>query len=473
VVWDTYRNRFVHSSNTYHVQWVTLSSLIPLPETCIGKITLLQTLPALSEQTLFFYLFTPVALLILAAFSWSWALRYQVRKKTAELQEELVTRVRTEQELRTARNYLNNIIDTIAEPVFVKDRQHRWVILNDAVCRMIGHPREELLGKTDYDIFPPSEAEVFHQRDEIVFKTGTADTNEEFLTDASGNTHTILTKKTLYTDSQGNPYIVGIILDITERKRFDEETKRFHEDLEKRVQERTQELEVSNRELESFTYTVSHDLRAPLRAIDGFSSIVLSEAESSLTKENVHMLLQVRKNTQQMAMLIDDLLNYSRVGKLVLNRQWIYPATIVVDVLKELESEKKDRDVRINVDYLPPLYADAGMLHQVYYNLLSNALKFSRLRPYTEIEIGANVKDGTWVYFVRDNGIGFDMQYQDQLFGVFHRLHHLAEYEGTGVGLAIVHRIIQRHNGSIWANSEEGKGATFYFTMDMGDQHAS
>jgi PAS domain S-box-containing protein len=439
-----------------------------------GELVLLfDILPLFPEQGLFLYLFTPIALLILAAFSWSWALRYQVRKKTAELQQELEMRIRTEQELRTARNYLTNIIDTIAEPVFVKDRQHRWVILNDAICRMIGHSREELLGKTDFDVFPSSEAEIFHQRDEIVFETGKVDTNEELLTDALGNTHTLLTKKTLYTDSSGNPYIVGIISDITERKRFDEEMKKFNEELEQRVQSRTRELEISNQELESFTYSVSHDLRAPLRAIDGYSNILLSEAETSLADTEVHMLHQVRRNTQQMARLIDDLLDFSRVGKQIPKRQWVSPVTVISGVLEELREEQKDRDVQIQIGELPSLFVDPGMLHQVYYNLLSNALKFSRSRPHTRIEIGVQVRDGKNVYFVRDNGIGFDMEYRDQLFGVFQRLHHLVEYEGTGVGLAIVHRIIQRHHGEIWAESEEGKGAIFYFTLDTEMNRAS
>jgi PAS domain S-box-containing protein len=427
--------------------------------------------PSPDQVNLFFYLFTPVALLVLAALSWNWAMRIQVQRKTGELQAELDARRRTELELLKARNHLTNVIDSIPEPVFVKDRDHRWVILNDAVCRFIGHPREELIGKSDFDFFPGQEARVFHARDEVVFTTGNEDINEEFLTDASGRTHTVLTKKTLYTDSLGNPYIVGIISDITERKKFDNQMKRFSEELEQRVQDRTRQLETSNRELEAFTYTVSHDLRAPLRAIDGFSNILLTE--KAVPEPDRRTLEQIRKNTQQMARLMDDLLNFSRVGRQELHREWIDPATVVTGVIGELQEERRGRDVQISVHPLPPLSADRTMLHQVYFNLLANACKFTRAREHASIEVGAFPEEDRDVYYVRDNGIGFDMQYGDQLFGVFHRLHNSSAYEGTGVGLAIVQRIVQRHGGTIWADAAEGKGATFYFTFGREPAHGA
>lgn len=423
--------------------------------------------PAMSSEqlSLFLYLFTPIALFILAVFSWFWALKFQVRIKTAELHDELDLRKRTELELRTARDHLTHIIDSIADPVFVKDRQHNWIILNDAVCRLIGHSREELLGKTDYDFFPAREADVFHARDEAVFETGREDINEEFLTDATGYTHTLLTKKTLYTDSAGNQYIVGIISDITERKKYEDEILRLSEELEQRVLDRTRELEASNRELESFTYSVSHDLRAPLRAIDGFSSILLSEKTAMLSEPSRQLLVQIRKNTQHMAELIDDLLNFSRAGRQVLNLQWINPSAIIDSVVDQLHDEQVQRSIAIKRGELPLCYADATLMHQVFYNLLSNALKFSRSRDQAVIEIGSFIVDGTNGYFIRDNGIGFDMKFHDKIFGVFQRLHLTSEFEGTGVGLAIVQRIIHRHGGRVWAEGEEGKGATFYFTL--------
>lgn len=417
---------------------------------------------------LLLYLFTPFALIFLTAFSWSWALRHQVAKKTAELQEELSERKRTEVELRKAKNYLNNIIDSIAEPVFVKDRQHHWVILNDAICRIIGHTREELLGKTDYEFFPANEANVFNERDEEVFRTGKENINEEYLTDASGKRHTIITKKTLYTDSTGEAYIVGVINDITGQKQFEEDLKHFNEELELRVRDRTLALEQSNRELESFSYTVSHDLRAPLRAIDGYSSILINEAGDNLGVSERRLLEQIRKNSRQMAALIDDLTNFARMARQELNRQFVHPAEVVEDVLEELRDERLGRDIEFRMGELPSCYADPALLHRVYYNLLSNALKFSRSRSRTVIGIGTLQKDGKTVYFVQDNGIGFDMKYVDKIFKVFERLHDSSRYEGTGVGLAIVQRIVARHGGSVWAESEADKGATFYFTLGEG-----
>jgi PAS domain S-box-containing protein len=432
----------------------------------------LNSLPQMGDSAplppLFLYLFTPFALVILTAFSWSWALRRQVAKKTVELQEELSERRRTEEELRKSKNYLNSIIDSIAEPVFVKDRQHRWVILNDSVCRMIGHTREELLGKTDYEFFPSSEADVFHEKDEEVFRTGNENINEEYLTDASGNRHIILTKKTLYTDTSGDAYIIGVISDITRQKQFEDNLKHFNEELEQRVRDRTLALEQSNRELESFSYTVSHDLRAPLRAIDGYSSILIDEAGNNLRESERRLLEQIRKNSRQMATLIDDLTNFARMARQEVNRRTVSPADVVKDVLEELRDERTGRDIEINTGDLPVCFADPVLLHRVYYNLMSNALKFSRSRSKTIIEIGSLQKNDETVYFVKDNGIGFDMKYIDKIFKVFERLCDPSRYEGTGVGLAIVQRIITRHGGTVWAEAERDKGATFYFTLGKG-----
>lgn len=416
-------------------------------------------------STLFFSLFTPVALLLLAVFSWSWALRYQVEKKTRELQKELEDRRRAEEALTIARNHLDKIIDSIADPVFVKDRNSRWVILNEAFCRFLGHSREDLIGKTDYDFFPRSEAEVFRERDAWVFSTGKEDINEEPFTDASGQQHMILTKKTLYTDPAGNDYIVGVISDVTARKRFEEEIRRFNEELELRVSERTNELEHATREMESFTYSVSHDLRAPLRAIDGFSSILLMESGKKLTADEQRLITLVRQNILQMSLLIDGLLNLSRTGRVSLHRERVEPALIVAEVFGEMKEDLKGKDVTFLIGDLPACTADRSLIRQVFANLISNALKFSHTTEKPQIEVGARVRNEGTVYYVRDNGIGFDMKYYGKLFGVFQRLHNDPRIEGTGVGLAIVQRIIQKHGGKIWAESELGKGATFYFTL--------
>jgi PAS domain S-box-containing protein len=417
------------------------------------------------NSSLYLYLFTPFALIMLTAFSWSWALRYQVAKKAADLEKELKVRRQAESDLIKARNHLNNVIDTIADPVFVKDRDHRYVILNDACCRIMGHSREELIGKKDGEIFAEDEARLFHERDEQVFSTGQEAINEEHLTTGGGTATIILTKKSLYTDIAGEQYIVGVISDITEQKNLEESLKRFNEQLEDRVRERTNALENANRELESFTYTVSHDLRAPLRAIDGYSTLLLTESIPRITEPDARLLIQIRKNSRHMAQLIDDLLNFSHIGRKELNKIDIDLTPLIQAVLDDLKDERKGRDVRITLGPLPYCHADPLLLPQVYFNILSNALKFTRSKDPVLIDIGAFEQEGKTVYYVRDNGIGFDMKYKEKIFSPFQRLHSIGEFEGTGVGLAIVHRIITRHGGSVWAESEERKGTTFYFTL--------
>jgi signal transduction histidine kinase len=241
--------------------------------------------------------------------------------------------------------------------------------------------------------------------------------------------------------------------------------------LEQRVQERTSQLEVANKELESFSYSVSHDLRAPLRAIDGFSRILNEDYAAQLPQEAQRYLDLIRSNAKQMGRLVDDLLNFSRLGRQALQKQSVRPADLARQVLDELQSEQQGRKVNISIGELPVIQADPSLLKQVYVNLLSNALKYTRVRDEAEIEVGAtnaNGNGGDTVYYVRDNGAGFDMQYANKLFGVFQRLHRAEEFEGTGVGLAIVQRIVQRHGGRVWAEAEVNQGATFSFTLHGG-----
>jgi signal transduction histidine kinase len=241
--------------------------------------------------------------------------------------------------------------------------------------------------------------------------------------------------------------------------------------LEHRVQERTSQLEVANKELESFSYSVSHDLRAPLRAIDGFSRILNEDYAENLPQEAHRYLDLIRSNAKQMGRLVDDLLNFSRLGRQAMQKQSVHPADLARQVLDELQSEQQGRKLNISIGELPVIQADPSLLKQVYVNLLSNSLKYTRVRDEAEIEVGAinaNGNGGDTVYYVRDNGAGFDMQYANKLFGVFQRLHRAEDFEGTGVGLAIVQRIVQRHGGRVWAEAEVNKGATFSFTLHGG-----
>jgi light-regulated signal transduction histidine kinase (bacteriophytochrome) len=239
-------------------------------------------------------------------------------------------------------------------------------------------------------------------------------------------------------------------------------------ELQREVAERTQAeaaLEATNQELEAFAYSVSHDLRAPLRAIDGFSGILIDEHARQLAPEAQRYLGLVRENVRRMSQLVDDLLAFSRLGWQELHKQSVSPAELVDRVLQDLRLEQGERSVEVVVGDLPPCQADPALLRQVYANLLSNAFKFTRGRDRARIDVGSEQEGDQCVYFVRDNGEGFDMRYANRLFGVFQRLHGEQEYEGTGVGLAIVQRIVHRHGGRVWAEAEMSRGATFYFVL--------
>lgn len=224
-------------------------------------------------------------------------------------------------------------------------------------------------------------------------------------------------------------------------------------------------LAAANQELESFSYSVSHDLRAPLRAIDGFSRILLEEYDPDLPPEAQRYLGLVRQNATQMGQLIDDLLQFSRLSRKSFNQQEVRPGELVRDVLADLKPELEQRQVELITGDLPSCRADPALLRQVFANLLANALKFTRQRPVAVIEIGSLEQNGECTYFVKDNGVGFDMRYADRLFGIFQRLHRAEDYAGTGVGLATVQRVIHRHDGRIWAEAAVDQGATFYFTV--------
>ncbi len=257
--------------------------------------------------------------------------------------------------------------------------------------------------------------------------------------------------------------IRGTLADITRLKRIEAEIRELNSELEQRVADRTRQLTEVNRNLESFTYSVSHDLRAPLRAISGYSSILLQDLQEIPDADKKYLEL-IRQNAHEMGRLIDDLLDFSRFGQQPLHKQPVDLLAMVKELLQEIRNDPGNRNVEVIIGSLPPCQADPVLIKQVFANLLSNALKFTRTREQPVVEIGSLEKDGRLTYFVRDNGVGFDMRYADKIFGVFQRLHHAEEYEGTGVGLAIVYRIIEKHGGRIWVESEPGKGTTFYIS---------
>ena len=267
-------------------------------------------------------------------------------------------------------------------------------------------------------------------------------------------------------DEAGKPlHSIGTVHDITERVLAENEIRELNRDLERRVIARTAQLEDANTELEAFAYSVSHDLRTPLRAIDGFSRILLEDYENTLDAEGKRLLNVVRDNTVKMAQLIDDILQFSRTGRQEMVMADIDMEQLAREVVGELTPAAEGRDLRIEIQPMPKVRGDRNLLHQVLSNLIANAIKFTHKREAAVIGVAGRREGNEHIYSVKDNGAGFDMQYVDKLFGVFQRLHTVEEFEGTGIGLAIVKRIVTRHGGRVWAESVLNEGATFHFAL--------
>jgi len=251
----------------------------------------------------------------------------------------------------------------------------------------------------------------------------------------------------------------------TELKKAEDDIRKFNEELEQKVIDRTAQLEAVNKELESFSYSVSHDLRAPIRAINGYAKILEEDYTAKFDLDGINALHSITHNSKKMGQLIDDLLAFSKLGRKQVSVSDINMTALVKSISDELLMEDRESRTELKVNVLPPAKGDQSLIKQVWINLISNAIKYSKYKFITHIEIGAYEKDNLVIYYVKDNGAGFDMKYYDKLFGVFQRLHSQEEFEGTGIGLAIVQRIVQRHNGTVWAESKLNEETTFYFSL--------
>lgn len=360
---------------------------------------------------------------------------------------------------------LQMILDAVPALVFYKDRESRFLRVNRELARLVGAPPESFTGKTDAEM-GSTEGERYRQDDLVVMATGEPIRHREERLDTATGTRWLLTDKMPHRDEAGKiTGVVGFAVDITRRREVEEEYRKLNAELEQRVTDRTAQLEAANQELEAFSYSVSHDLRAPLRAMGGFARILQKDFASQLPDEGMQKLERIHANALKMGQLIDGLLTFSHLSRQPLKKGKVCTATVVARIVDELQSEQAGRCVKVTTGYLPDCQADPTLLQQVFVNLLSNAFKYTRHRDGAMVEVASVRENGQDVFFVRDNGAGFEMEYAHRLFGVFQRLHREDEFEGTGVGLAIVQRIVKRHGGRIWAESAVDKGATFYFTL--------
>ena len=406
-----------------------------------------------------------LGVLILGGLVWVAALNHQVRQQTREL------RKRFEREAELEDQY-HDLFENAQELIFTLEPAGRFLSLNKAAERTLAISRYDAVEKNFADFVVGEQRSRFLEFLADAAQQNNGKLGEFDFKSSNGRTASLELSCHALQRPSSNSQLQVIARDITERKRAEAEIHRLTHFLENRVAERTSQLEVANKELEAFTYSVSHDLRAPLRAIDGFSKILQEENLSAADPDTKHLLEGIQKNARRMSQLIDDLLQFSRITRSSLVSSEVDLMELFRTVYEEQKLLHPGRRLEIILKPLPKVRGDNAMLRQVAENLVSNAIKYTRTRESALIEIGSREESGSYVIYVKDNGVGFDMRYSSKLFQVFQRLHSDKEFEGTGVGLAIVQRIIKRHGGKIWAEADPGKGATFSFTLPKKPSHA-
>lgn len=541
-----------------------------------GFLFLLGHLSGLYDEAFGFALMTCITIILLLLI---------VLNSMKSLDKADITRLKAEKALKESESFLDEIINSISDPVFVKDRQHRWILLNDAYCQFMGYSRDELLGKSDFDFFPENEAEVFWRKDEEVFISGDENINEEEFTDSDNNLHIVITKKTLYADISGEKYIVGLIRDITQIKEvqralkereekyrelienanssilkidkngnitfFNEFAEKFfgfskeeiigknvvgtivpdiessgrnlkklvyeilknpeayhyleNENITKDgrrvwvswanrpiynernelmgvlcvgtdITERKQiekdrenliiELERSNDELRQFAYITSHDLQEPLRTIASFTQLLERRYKGQLDKDADEYIEFIVEGSKRMKEMIQGLLEYSKIRKTEKGMKPVKTENVLEKAISNLVTSIEENNATITHDPLPEVVGNENQLIRLFQNLIGNAIKFRKKNVPPKIHISAVLDENNYyVFSIADNGIGMDLKFKDRIFEVFKRLHTIDQFEGTGIGLAISKRTIEKHGGEIWVESEYNKGSTFYFTL--------
>lgn len=381
--------------------------------------------------------------------------------------EDITERKHAEEALRRSELLNRRLVEHLPQSVFVKDRNSAFVFCNANFSQPLGLTPEQMTGLDDFAFYPQELAEKYRADDRRVMETGKTSDFEE-LNRVGDRERWVHVVKVPYRDERGEVIgVMGIFEDITERKQAEGEIRRLNLSLEERVRERTARWEAANKDLEAFSYSVSHDLRAPLRAINGYARMLAEGFSRQLDVEGLRILGVVSSEAERMGRLIDELLNFSRLGRGGIHPVLVDMTALVREVCAQCGPSLAHRQVDLEVAPLPPAVADLSLVRQVWTNLIDNALKFTRRQDRARIEIGGWAGERENVYFVKDNGAGFDMKYADKLFRFFQRLHGQHEFEGNGVGLALVQRIIQLHNGRVWVEAGVDRGAMFHFALPL------
>jgi PAS domain S-box-containing protein len=388
----------------------------------------------------------------------------QLEAANQELVNEIVERTRVEEALRASEQKFRSVVESAPDAIVLADSAGTILAWNPAAQAIFRYGEAELVGEPLTHLMPERYQDA-HRSGVVRLRS----TGESRVIGGIVQVHGLRKDGSEFPlelalsswQAGAETFYCGIIRDITVRQHTEEAIRTLNDTLEQRVAE----LKATNQELATLSYSIAHDLRAPLRAIHSFSRILLEDYAVRLDAEAQGYLQRVSANALRMGRLIDDLLAFGQLSDRPLLKRPVAPAELVREVLEDLRPEYAHRQVELVVQELPPCQADPVLLKQVWANLVGNALKFTRGRPGARIEVGCDEQAGAPVYFVRDNGVGFEMQYAGQLFGVFQRLHNAADYEGTGVGLALTQRIVHRHGGRIWAEAAVDQGATFFLTL--------